>query len=625
MRQNFTRVCSVGLKLGWAWSVPSEAAGRPGARPGGASAAKELLGRPLAVHRSFPFFILLLGLLVRLPLGAAEPGDAVTLPPYIVEEASKGPPWRYAELPGFEILSRCSDRTTRELVEMHVRLHRLLELLLPERLQLSFTVPRTLIFYDEALQSAASREVIASMMKTARKGAPPSADPIGGDFGPLGRRATLLPTPFVRVSFLPNLRLWDKDAMTVFSIVRDGGYDPDRLVLTRDYLQYLLLNRAPALPWWFVSGVLALYNHTEYNADSLSLGPITWISETVTDALKDNPKNAPAPLPLAEFFSGAPPVGTPEGEARRKIWIAQGALVVRWALDGRTPAQRAAFVEFVDRAVHHVTSEEFQRGFGVDFATADAQLAAYLPAAVRKTVTLRPARPWKAPVVTLRNANEAELARIKGDWERLEVGFVRQQTPELAGKYLEQARRTLRHAYDREVRDPRLLATMGLCECDAGDDAAAREFLESAARLGPLRPRAGYELARLRFAEADAHPEGAAGRISATQVAQVFTPLFAVREQAPAIPEIYELIAQVWSRSAFQPTRAHLDVLEDGVRLFPRRGSLIYRTALLYAERGFPLEAIELVRLGLVVTTDAAERDRFTQLAARLGATDPAK
>jgi hypothetical protein len=220
----------------------------------------------------------------------------------------------------------------------------------------------------------------------------------------------------------------------------------------------------------------------------------------------------------------------------------------------------------------------------------------------------------------LRNASEGELARLKGDWERLEVGFVRKGTPDLVEKYLEQARRTLRHAYDRDVRDPRLLAAMGLCECDAGDDTAARGFLESAARLGPLRPRAGYELARLRFAAADASPEGKDGGLSVDQVSKIFTPLFAVREQAPPMPEVYELIAQVWGRSAFRPTRGHLDVLEDGVRLFPRRTVLIYRTAQLYADQGFKAEAVELVRLGLVVATEAAERDRFAQLEARLTA-----
>src|ERR1019366_6766328 len=78
--------------------------------------------------------------------------SAVVLPPFIVEEANKGPPWRYAEMPGFEILSRCDDRTTRDLALAHFRLHRLLALLLPDRLQLSFAVPRTIIFYDEELK-----------------------------------------------------------------------------------------------------------------------------------------------------------------------------------------------------------------------------------------------------------------------------------------------------------------------------------------------------------------------------------------------------------------------------------------------------------------------------------------
>src|SRR5256885_312432 len=74
---------------------------------------------------------------------ADEP--VVALPPFIVEEASKGPPWRYAEIPGYEILSRCSDATTREVVEVHWRLHQLLAEILPERLQVKLTVPRALI------------------------------------------------------------------------------------------------------------------------------------------------------------------------------------------------------------------------------------------------------------------------------------------------------------------------------------------------------------------------------------------------------------------------------------------------------------------------------------------------
>ena len=561
---------------------------------------------------------------MALRLHAAESNDAVTLPPFIVEEASKGPPWRYTEMPGFEILSRCRDRTTRELALAHYRLHRLLELLLPERLQLAFAAPKAIIFYDEALQPAASQEVIASMMRRATKEQAP-VDLGALDLGRFGLRGAPSASSR-RISFLPNLRLWDRDEMAVFAIVRDGGYDADRLVLTGDYVSYLLLNRTPALPWWFVSGVLRLYELTDYESKALTIHPITWISEEETDAVKHEPKTATAPLPLAEFFSSGPPAATPENEARRKLWIAQGTLFLRWALDGRTPAQREAFFEFVVHATTGVTPAAFQRCFGVDFAAADVQLAAYLPTAVRKTVTLRPAHPLVPPPIELRDASEVDIARIKGDWERLEVGFVRAHTPELTDKYLEQARRTLHRAYDRDGRDPRLLAALGLCECDAGDDAAAREFLEAAARLGPLRPRAGYELARLRLAAAAAKPEGAGDRLSVDQVKSVFTPLFAVREAAPPLPEVYELIAKVWACSAVPPTRGHLAVLDEGVRLFPRHSSLVYQTAALFADNGFPAEGAEYVRLGVLFTADAAERERFTSLKARLdAATVPAK
>jgi hypothetical protein len=309
---------------------------------------------------------------------------------------------------------------------------------------------------------------------------------------------------------------------------------------------------------------------------------------------------------------------------RRKTWVAQCALVVRWVLDAHPLAEREKFWDLVARGAGGITATSFQASLGIDFATADAQLAAYLPTAVRKTLTLKPAKPIKPPTLALRDATDVELARLKGDWERLEVGFVKKSTPELADKYLEQARRTLRRPYDRDAREPRLLAALGLCECDAGDDHAARDFLESAARLGVLRPRAAYELARLRFAEAVASPEEADGRLSTAQVAKIFTPLFAVREQAPPLPEVYELIAHVWARSAYRPTRNHLAVLDEGVRLFPRRSELVYQTAALYAHNGLDAESADLVKLGLLIAPAGTDHDRFAQLEAQLAAAAPA-
>lgn len=121
-------------------------------------------------------------------------------------------------------------------------------------------------------------------------------------------------------------------------------------------------------------------------------------------------------------------------------------------------------------------------------------------------MTLRPASAIKLPPLALRLATDGEIARIKGDWERLEINYVRQRYPDLATKYIEQARRTLLRAYDRNDRDPRLLAVLGLCEVDAGNDAGARDYLETAARLEIVRPRVWLELARLRLADYLAAP-----------------------------------------------------------------------------------------------------------------------
>src|SRR5687768_6615231 len=148
----------------------------------------------------------------------------VALPPFIVEEATRGPPWRYAEFDGYEILSRCSDAVTRRVVETHYQLHQLLADILPPQLQVKMSVPRALILYDEELQPAASKEVIARML---RNSDPPPEFP-----GLPGRGGFRVPASVERYSFLPNLRLWDRDSMAVFMIVRRDDFDANRLSLT---------------------------------------------------------------------------------------------------------------------------------------------------------------------------------------------------------------------------------------------------------------------------------------------------------------------------------------------------------------------------------------------------------
>lgn len=572
------------------------------------------------------WILLLIFALRPLPSGVhAQDDGAVPLPPYIVEEATKGPPWRYGQLPGFEFLARCPDPVVRGLAEAHFRLHALLGLILPERLQLTFAAPKVVIYYDEELQGTASKEVMATMVQEQEKKQP---RPTFNMEMPVGRGGRGLPPQFgapPRFNFIPNLRLNDKDAMTLFAIVREGSFNSDQLVLTRDYLSYLVFERSPTLPGWFAAGVIGLYNGMEFQSSSLRFAPVAWVSEPEIEAMTQTPPAASPLQPLAQFLtSGMPSRSVPNAEDARERWRVQAMLFLRWALDGRTPAQHAAFFDLVEQAsVEPVKEEQFKRGLGVDFATADAQLAAYLLVGAKKSMVLRTERAIKVPKLALRDADDTEISRLKGDWERLEVAFVKKRSPELAPKYLEQARRTLTRAYDNGSRDPGLLANLGLCECDAGNDAKAREYLEAAARRGPLRARANYELARLRFAEFDRNPEGADGRLSTGQMAQVLAPLFAARALPPPMAEVYELIAKAWSRSALGPTRGHLAVVDEGVRLFPRRVPLVYQLAVLHAQRGDTEDARNLVTLGLHLAAEETDRRRFTQLQAELA--DPAK
>ena len=551
---------------------------------------------------------LLLALAGLAPALRGAEDAAVALPPFLVEETAKGPPWRYTEAMGYEILARCNDATTQRVVAAHYVLHQLLAEILPPALQLEFTVPKALILYDEELSPAASQEVIARMMRDTTP--LPELDVAAG-FRRTRASAAARPT-----TFLPNLRLFDRDAMTVFMIVRQSDFASDRLALTSDYVSYLVKGRLPALPLWFVQGFLAVYRQIEFTGTKLTLEPLEWISEQHTHALKKDPATAPRPQPLAEFLTHRLPEPGP-GASYEPIqaWQSMAQLFVRWGLDPGGGERRAAFWRFVDRTAAEGPSEKlFRECFHLDYAAAEAEIAAFLPGAVRRATVFQPMSSPKLPPLIFRDATAGQISRLKGDWERLEIAYVKNLFPAVADKYLAQARRTLHRAYDRDDRDPRLLAVLGLCEVDAGNAAGARDFLESAAALGPLRPRANYELARLRLAQAQAQPEGTGRRLDIAQTAQVLQPLFAARGERPLLPEVYELIADAWAASAATPTRAHLAVLTEGVHLFPRRSGLVLRAAELHLQHGFRDEAAALVEIAVRIVDDEASRQRLAAL-----------
>jgi hypothetical protein len=537
----------------------------------------------------------------------------VELPPLTVSAATEELPWDYLEIPGFEILSRCEPAAVLRLAREVERLRQWLGVLLPEDLRFQSDVPTEIVLYDVKNRPEVSREVVADMMQAGRKS--------GGEG--------------ITYRSLPNMRLVDRDTMGFLFILDPDVFappDPDlagdggltvikqdvgsgNLKLKPEHVYYLAKNRAPALPGWFVDGVVDLFGTADFNRGrAVVLDPLVWLTPEETREIKRNPARRRKLPPLEELFSASRQTATDEALRR-----AEAMLFIRWGLDGRNQPRKEALWKFVRLAsAGPVTEAAFQECFGFGYAAAEEKLRHYLPEAVDDSLRLVPTETVKLPPLNLRQASVLDIARIKGDWDRLEIPYVKAHYPELAPRYVAQARRTLKRAYDNGSRDPRLLAVMGLCECDAGNDVAARPYLEEAVRGGVVRPRANYELARLRYTEAKAKAALPDGRLSAAQADVVLEPLAKAYRAHPALLETYALTAEVWARSQRLLARHELDLLGEGVALFPWNAPLIYQTAWLNAQHGFTSEARALIDRGLKVTANAALVARFEQLRATL-------
>lgn len=546
------------------------------------------------------------GLRAQAPVVAEQ---VIELPPLIIEE--KLPPlnWRYATLDGREVLSVCDDAATEKFMHRDWRLEQWLQQLLPARFRVRLPVPEGQILFTEATGRLNAREIIAEM--AGREGARLAADgtvvataarPAG--FGGRGRR----------VEILPNMRLDDRDVVRVFAVLTpDTRQD---FVFARERVAFLLKRRMPALPPWFIEGFVQLYEQTRFHEDEFEFAPMAWTSPALTDALARDPEQPRVLLPMDEFFS-RPAGGKKDDGEEAGIRRAQAALWVRWALAEGEELRREQFWRWLDRLDEAPASEPaFRACFGFGYADARDRLSDYLREAVGQRAR-RPARKiGRPPRVALRAATELEIARLRGDWERLQAQYVRARHPELAGRYFAQARRTLLRAYERGERDPRLLASMGLLECDEGKAAAGRAALEAAARQNPLRPRLGFELARLRAREFENGDR--AHRFTESETQAILEPLRRAVQEAPPLPEIYLAIAETWLRSAVRPEAGDLVALEQGVRDFPEATGFVFAAVQLHLNAGAVAKAQALAERGRWFAPDPNVHPQLEQICREL-------
>jgi hypothetical protein len=381
----------------------------------------------------------------------------------------------------------------------------------------------------------------------------------------------------------------------------------------------------PALPTWYRFGFIGPCGLLRMvpGSNSMILAAATWVSMTDTDALLAATRKTgtlPVLPPIEGLFTRRSASGSNYlTDWPSPPWMAEAALFLRWGIYGGT-SHRRAFEIFVERSrVEPVTEAMFRGCFGFGFAEMQVQMSRYLVEGAQKPVIVgydsfahwRPNNdPQHPPFSNLicREATRAEIARLLGDWERMEGNSNRLSDPALSRLYLKRAGITLNRCYDAGERDPRFLAVLGLYDADVGVEPEARNILEDATKVWVERPAAYVALAQLNFNEAKEHPAVAGGLLSTQQTAAVLRPLFAVRKKARLDGTGYLLIAEAWSRCVEKPSLSNLAALKEGMGLYPLDSALILSAAKVYAHWGYASEAGTIVDHGLKFADDATDR-----------------
>src|ERR1700678_3493160 len=354
-------------------------------------------------------------------------GDEVTVLEPVFVEASTQTPWHYFSVPGFEIISHCPDefnetyaRALREATAARL-------VLLPPSFWGEMPTPIKIVLYDRA---PGKKEGIVSSNPIDLSWAPENGAILGSGTVQLSHPVTVGDGD----TYISCGIYWYLDSTS-----RDLSVDPDS--------EILIGARVPQFPAWFVAGVegpCGIYVNrvikSTPSGDYMTLPNALWapLAETIAiqDEAREKGKDGPARhvhalLPLGDLFKGHARAG------QEDLWNAEAALLVRWGLF--RSGERKAFLDFVEEAAREpVTEQLFQRYLGMDYASAEQLLREYLPDAVTEPIRV-PIAGQTGREPKIRDASSTEVARIIGDWGRLEGKSAGLQYIEYRGECLEQA------------------------------------------------------------------------------------------------------------------------------------------------------------------------------------------
>lgn len=589
-------------------------------------------------------FAALASLVLTLPAVLAQetppPGQIVELPKFVVTDSRELPPpesWKYATMPGFEILTNASDKATQRLVKDFDEFRQALSIVWPIEQQISQTT--SLILSGKGAKFDAFTPKGPGALDTTT--------------------ASLFLKEGNKTAILIDLQATTLNVLNVDGIDdaatgTDSGLlqvDHDR-ALYREYVRYLLSKSNPRMPAWFEEGIsqiiMRMQIHSRRYIELGRVEPANTISASAAMtqqmnalAAADDPdapqlpgapaedKDFPAALmrrrliDMEKMFSVAH--GSPEATNTlgNNIWAKQSYAFVHMCLYGEKGKFQKPFAQFLQRIAREpVTEAMFKECFKMTYKQMLMQIRGYAESTYSEIKIYQSKKGGEDLIIApkplaLREATQSEIGRIKGE------ALV------LAG-HREKAKTELSAPYVRGERDPELLAALGLYEKQSGKDADARKFLEAAWTGKTTRPDALLELARFRYADALAKPEGSEKMLSPAQVRSVVDLLLVARKQPPHNVAIYDLMADTWARSAVRPKPDEARPIVEGAVLFPMRLKLVYQAIFFSVDMGDLKSAHALADHGIRFSPDATVKKRFEDAKAQLppapaGAAEPQK
>jgi len=541
------------------------------------------------------------------------------LPKYTVTNPLELPApeaWRYAHIPGFEVLSNASDGATQRFLREFQVMQQVLDITWPVLRRAGTPLPTTLILTTRGKAADSFFHPRGRFVENAdafefQEFDPSDPTQSGGGLNRVSSR------------FYAN----EEQACIVVNLAYEGSgnADPYRQFYEQ-YLRYLMSRFEAPSPPWLVEGIASLFAGIDYSDKWIEFGQLGGRKDDFNQLLTPKPADAPAgdpdnPAPqsqpddavpgaLKSGVGAVPPLAAMLGATDEQLrvdpklrMLARG--FVHLCLYGRGLKYQKPLFVYLGRVKGGAGTEEiFRECFGVSSAQMRDELIGYAAFTDYRHIQFNAqkgrglTRPADAP---LRAATPAEIGRIKGDGLLLAgnrgAAFVELLAP-----------------YVRKQHDCDLLASLALLELQSDSSAQAqrgRRLLEAAVAGGTTRARAYLELARRRYAEVVGPLEGARRE-------QVLEPLRKAATLPPAQEPVFELLADVWLNAADKPPASDVLLLERGAARFPGRLGLVYRTAQLCAANGRVTQAAGMAAWGEKMAAEPKDRQRFAELRASL-------